>query len=608
MLRNNDWRIPWTKYVRAAFPTILLLSLSAPAWGQYQVQQTGQLVDANPQLGGVGYNYARPASPLIGGNAIASGSIGRGMSLHSFSPIQSPTAFRADLPSATLSGFRRDSVSVSDVSIPYGGLLARPYYDPSSTVPSTGFLQGLYRPHTDALGAYSRRSSAGGALDPTAAGSPVDLRLDTRLDRGVDAMLAQIGGVSPGGQRALASTLFGVEPVRTEALSPTTAYDAYLPGPVTETSAQTFLRAMQPQRPGALLDQEPKPPADLTTPQALAGEETSARPETTLEALLRGEPAAVLLQDPIRRFQLPEATPSGQPGLTSPGYARLDRATGAIVTRTGPEVPVAIHDLTVLPGYDVFNDMQLALAMSDEFGRTWYDDMREAIKENSATVPELLEMADVQSSDFVAQVKDMPIRTFVGRGASAFNNEMLKAESLVEIGRYYEAADRYEVARVLSPSNPLPMVGKGHALLAAGDYLSAAVNLLAGIERFPELARFRIDLQSLLGGGEIVDIRRSDLLHRLENREDPQLRFLLGYLEYFGGHQESGLANLEQAAADPNATPIMRAYPAMLKGEGAAPPPHLPETPLVLPPAAEPATAPAPVPENRAAPPGGAAE
>jgi tetratricopeptide (TPR) repeat protein len=181
-----------------------------------------------------------------------------------------------------------------------------------------------------------------------------------------------------------------------------------------------------------------------------------------------------------------------------------------------------------------------------------------------------------QSQEFITTMLETPIHTFVGRGASAVNDQLLRAEALLETGRFFDAADRYETAHMLDPANPLPLIGKGHALLAAGEYLSAAVYLIRGLERFPELSRFRVNLEALIGGGEIIDIRRADIMARLKRLEDPRLRFLLGYIEVHTGMRESGLENLDRAARQAKPGSLIARYPAMLRGEGPLPPPKLP--------------------------------
>ena len=121
--------------VRAAGLALIILAVFAPySAAQQYIGQNGRLLDANTQIGGNGLNATRPVSPLLSGNAVATGNVGRGFSLRSFSPIASPYAFGTGLGSGTLSAFRRDSVSVSDSSFSYGGLTPRVYYDPSQTV------------------------------------------------------------------------------------------------------------------------------------------------------------------------------------------------------------------------------------------------------------------------------------------------------------------------------------------------------------------------------------------------------------------------------------------------------------------------------------------
>ena len=80
--------------------------LNSLAGAQIRLNQDGRLLDANPQLGSGGYNapVARPVSPLLSGNLLASGNARFGTSLRIASPIAAPTAFRARLGSSRLSG------------------------------------------------------------------------------------------------------------------------------------------------------------------------------------------------------------------------------------------------------------------------------------------------------------------------------------------------------------------------------------------------------------------------------------------------------------------------------------------------------------------------
>ena len=142
MMKTATCRQPFMRC--AAVIGIVLACSATPLPAQYPVQQDGRLFDANTQLGAGRYNTytRRPLSPLLRGNLSASGNVGRGFSLRSFSPIGSPTAFRGVLGSSALSAFRRDSVSVADAASPFGQMIGRPYYDPAGTVATTGFLRG----------------------------------------------------------------------------------------------------------------------------------------------------------------------------------------------------------------------------------------------------------------------------------------------------------------------------------------------------------------------------------------------------------------------------------------------------------------------------------
>jgi tetratricopeptide (TPR) repeat protein len=280
------------------------------------------------------------------------------------------------------------------------------------------------------------------------------------------------------------------------------------------------------------------------------------------------ERAAGLLAESALRA-LPQA--SGLPAVPDTGVSPKEGAAAV----GAPGVP-ELRDTSMLPGSDVFTDMQLALALSLNPQAEWYAAMQQATRESPRLSPEMQERAALAAEDFLTRVLNAPLQTFVGEGASGVNDELRRAEAEMDSGRYYDAVRCYERARLVDPLNPLPVIGKAHALLAAGEYVSAALNLIRGLERFAELARFRLDLTALLGGGEIVDIRRSDLMRQLGGNEDPQLRFLLGYLEIHTGNRELGMQNLDQAAREAPPGSLIRRYPDLIRQRGMLPAPKLP--------------------------------
>lgn len=536
-----------------------LMASAGIALAQVPVGGDGRLLDANPALGGYRYNTARPVSPLLNGNFLAEGNARFGQSLRISSPVGSPATFSGGLPSAGLSSFTRDSFSVGDY---YGGvgrsLNPTLYYDPQQTAPTAGFLlgrQGAGAPtYTNTapvagsvrLGnehAYSVNrgpySSLPGLLDYSA---PADPRRQPQIDP--QDFSRSLRADRP----ELSSSIFGMAsprvpgPLTPEQLGP----GNWQPPPSTATENNVSVwRPIQFQTPVERAE--------------IAAAEAAASP---LDRLTGRDIRSLLTQglespSPTARALTPE-----RPGATGADVGAL-----AARAKTG-----LLGDPSMLPGQDVFTDMQLALSLQSDPGADWFTEMQNSIRGNPTLAQETLAVAEQKAGEFVDRVLTVPVRTFVGAGKNEFNNEMLKAEAFMEVGQFYDAAKRFEQARRIEPANPLPLVGKAHALLAAGEYMSAAASLILGLERFPELAKMTFDLHLLLGGAATVDVRRSDLSRQLERGEELRLRFLLGYLELHSGNRDFALENLDQAANDAPIGSIIRRYPDMVRGVGLLPP------------------------------------
>jgi len=126
-----------------------------------------------------------------------------------------------------------------------------------------------------------------------------------------------------------------------------------------------------------------------------------------------------------------------------------------------------------------------------------------------------------------------------------FTQHMQAGEDYLKAGRYYRAADSFALASIykLNPgeagSDPvqagglaLCLAGRGHALLAAGEYISSALFLSRALEIAPEYARTRIDFAVMLGGEDKLENRIADIKEWLGKSGSGQLEFLLGYVYY----------------------------------------------------------------------------
>ncbi len=575
-----------------------------------QPAQIGRQFESNPLIGSGGLNYARPNTPFLGGNSIATGNVRGGFALRSFSPIPDATAFRGTLGSASLSSFQRDSVSLFDRGPVIGPGGPQAFFDPVRTAPSASYLrgQGAYAP----VQPFTPGASLGqGSLN--APGNPLDLRLQANLSEGA-ALSRNIAGIAGPTQTytGVTSSMFGAQsPLRSPGLY----------------SYAQRLATQQQARDNPTLEQRP-PLAAGPENQRTDIRDLLARP---LDIRLKSEDLRLSgrIGEPLRpsvdptRAGDPTRPTGAAPGTTTlPPLMAAQTPDGKMPSTLVPpaEVEAAARkqrldeltklqasavDPTLLPGSDTFNDMRMALSYQRDPDAIWFKQIEEFMKPKSfealggpnAGGPQSADgkptqgpggnpLQNASPGEYLSRLTKTPLRDLHGAGRTALNDELLKAESLMEIGQYYEAATRYDFAHTMDRTNPLPLIGKGHAYLAAGDYSSSAKSLVEGLEIFPDLSRFPIDLASLVGGAEILETRRSDLMKRLAQRPDAGLMFLLGYVEYHSGNRELGLAHLDEASKLDLSGSIISRYSRMLRGEGVLPPPKAPglTPPPILPP------------------------
>ena len=112
-----------------------------------------------------------------------------------------------------------------------------------------------------------------------------------------------------------------------------------------------------------------------------------------------------------------------------------------------------------------------------------------------------------------------------------FNN----GQFFLTAGRYYEAAKSFELALMYKPDDPFCLAGKGHALFAAGEYVSSAMFISRALEVYPEYTRAEVNLTAVLGGSERMEKRIADAEQWLTKSGSNQLEFLLSYIYYRTG-------------------------------------------------------------------------
>ncbi len=553
------------------------------------ITNPGQARDYNTRIGGNGLNAPSTSGSYINStNAIISGDVyglggfhstpSAGGYRNSFNTtglaglnsgvISNPYLFQTNLPSANLSYFNRRGYSVGDSQ--YIGTAPRdpatvPYYARSNTVANVGAIkQGLNQPGSSTLQTpftpLYQGTNATYAPPPNSVNqqlTPPDRRImvpDTLQPLntpGTPLAYDSVGTTSvPNWQRdymsAVQSPLFG--PTGLDArLTPSTLANSIrgrnAPGNAQPDQGQPNADQMASVDARGVLPTDIAPRTETIAPEQVGSdrfadmlgavhEAQKAEPDFITKintSRVTGKAGGPLMDRP----QQPQNTPMnpalspispiqpkpGQPGTVGPG------AAGGPAPTEGPQA---------LPR-----------------------DSREARQMDRAQ----------RMKDWAREMISRPVTTFAGKGQDELNQYLMSAETYLRSGEYYNAAGQFGLASQVAPGNPLPLIGRGNALAAAGDYISAVLFLQRGIARFPDIVAFDLDLPALVGGKDVFDLRRADLEKQLARVDSYELRFLLGYLEYYSGLRDVGLKELQRAAAKAPAGSIIAKFPDMLTGK-----------------------------------------
>lgn len=521
-------------------------------------QTAGRALDANQQVGSGGFNqpvsgqyrfdYGLRANEIITGNVTGLGAF------QGYSPIGANNAFRIGLPSAELSRFRSTTVGLPEIQsgrLDYG---PGSFYDPQQTISDAGLitrgmnavggsnLSSPYRrpplPFEQNISQQfmlpdptDRRLQNNTAFAPSLRQRPIapetnnDLAISPislpRYDLAAQSSLFGAPSIGDGRNRLSLSLPFNPLSAPPNAILPARTFGG--PNNQRIASDEPLGGTGIPHRPLGP-GEVPKPPdmehgsspAGGDLPQGLLGPDGEPlSPGTSTSGPVGGDRYSQMLaavsaaqQSGIRHIGLFARTPEpSATDATAPGAIGVTQSPGG--TGDGAIQPPA----------------------------------QPKPSESRKAIAELASAARWSGAGL-----DQPIKTFTSAYRGRFNEYMAAAETALKQGNYYDAARYYELANSIDGDNPLPLLGRGHALAAAGDYISAVGSIERGIERFPQIAAFRIDLPSITGRPDAYDIRRADLEKRLEGADDYRFRFLLGYLELYSGLDERGLRDIERAA------------------------------------------------------------
>ena len=137
----------------------------------------------------------------------------------------------------------------------------------------------------------------------------------------------------------------------------------------------------------------------------------------------------------------------------------------------------------------------------------------------------------------------------------AYTRHFDRGVELLEQGRYFDAEERFAAALQLAQGDPMAAIGRLHAQIGAGMYLSAGTNLRRLVIAYPEMLTLRLD-DRFLPTGEQLDQTRMLLRERMAqgfvlNRDAAVLLSYLGVQTGNGQDVEDGLARYRELTTDP---------------------------------------------------------
>jgi hypothetical protein len=471
------------------------------AWAQIG---DGRALDRNLRVGSGGRNPTSSyfADELRFRNAVVTGNAPGGLSFRGDVGYRAPGEFGASLSSDSLFAFRRDSV--------YSG------------------LAGMGIRGTDAL-QYQFALTTGSTPPPSLTGTGMYLR----------------AGAVPAG------TNVAVAPAKpTDILTPGADTRGLLLWELRSPSAYVATRPMEPALVGVLSTQSGESIGVTASP--LRGLATVGLPKPTDvtrrladEALARQDLSAVKELTPPEK---PGDVESAPPGKGKTPYETVMDRIKALPQGSPDAQPGTPGAQPGLPGVqppadDKKPEQPEWKRRLDELQR-----MLEGKEPKKKPGPEESSPIGIDPKTLaLLRAPEERLRALAAEGFDAYSRHMQAGEDHVAAGRYFQAEERFTAALSAKPGDPMASVGRIHAQLGNGLFLSAALNLRRLLIEHPELIAVRYSGKVLPAPGRLAIVR--DRLDALVTDETAAMRrdaaLLLAYL----GYQSDDAAALERGLA-----------------------------------------------------------
>ena len=458
------------------FAAAAVLVMCVPAMGQNALGD-GRALDSNLREGSNGRNA--PGRNLVREfqlrNAIVTGRAPGGLSFRGDVGYGDVDDFRAELAEDDLFAFERDSFQSAltgrgvrgaealqlQMQLTVGGFVGQGEYLPDP----------VFRRYQDATSVRSLESSRG-------LGTPFGSRDPLEFQRGSLRSTSEFLA-----SRAENPILLRVLPSENE----TTPTLFSVATPLRSISVQDEIRPSR--RLSDLIDQMNKIDNRQTSGLLPADRETN-----------RVEAEPTVHDRIVRRFLAGEGEGAGgeAPGVLDPG----DGGTGAAAPEPAARVPGVEAPEPRLLGE--LREIREALMRPDagapEFGGS-------EIEDPDAVARIRQDLANKAEALFEGSV--MTVETLMppaADGVDLYAMHMTKGQEMLASGQWFAAEERFTSALGLRPGDPMAAVGRMHAQIGGGMFLSAGVNLQKLFRAHPELINVRYDGSLLPVGARLGEI------------------------------------------------------------------------------------------------------
>ncbi|GAB4554927.1 MAG: hypothetical protein Tsb0013_17620 [Phycisphaerales bacterium] len=137
----------------------------------------------------------------------------------------------------------------------------------------------------------------------------------------------------------------------------------------------------------------------------------------------------------------------------------------------------------------------------------------------------------------------------------AFLRHFDRGVELLEAGRFFDAEERFAAALQLAPGDPNAAIGRLHAQIGAGMFLSAGANLRRLLVAYPEFIAARVDAKFLPSGERLAEVRELLRLRMGQaNMMNADASALLAYMGVQTDNRadvEDGIARYVELTTDP---------------------------------------------------------